>query len=85
MNKEDLINASAEMGADAYIVETEEQAEELLESIERATNYGEIEPGDEEFETARAKLDLEGNTVRRIHWAVDGSAFSYCLNEDWDM
>ncbi|MCR4872362.1 MAG: hypothetical protein K5885_02335 [Bacteroidales bacterium] len=85
MNKEDLIYAIAEMGADAYLVETDEQAEELLESIKRATYYGVIEPDDEEFATAKAKLDLESNTVRRIHWAVDGSRFSYCLNEDWDM
>jgi len=43
----DLFGAVVNMGADPYIIETEEQAEELRESIEAATIEREITDEDE--------------------------------------
>ena len=79
---EDLYGSIAAMGAGAYLVETEEQAQELMESIENASIERELE--DEEFETAKHILDLDGHDVKRIYSLVDGSEFFVCLSEDWD-
>ena len=81
-NYEDLIGSLAAMGAGAYLVETDEQAQELMESIENATICRELEG--EEFETAKHILDLDGHEVRHIWSLVDGSEFFVCLPEDWD-
>ena len=63
-------------------VETEEQAQELMESIENASIERELEG--EEFETAKSILDLDGHDVKRIYSLVDGSEFFVCLHEDWE-
>lgn len=77
---EDLYGAIAAMGAGAYLVETEEQAHELMESIENASIERELEG--EEFETAKHILELDGHDVKRIYSLVDGSEFFVCLPED---
>jgi len=78
---EDLLGSIAAMGAGAYLVETEEQAQELLESIEGATIERELE--DDEFETAKHILDLDGHDVERIWSFVNGSEFLVCFSDDW--
>lgn len=80
-NSTDLLNAIVNFGADPYIVETEEQAEEVMESIERATISREITDEDE-FSTALEQLDLK--KADHIYSFVDGSEFLVCLSEDWD-
>lgn len=70
------------MGAGAYLVETDEQALELMLSIENASNERELKG--EEFETAKSILDLDGHKVKRIYSLVDGSEFFVCLPEDWE-
>lgn len=78
----DLFGAMVNMGADPYIIETEEQAEELRESIEAATIEREITDEDE-FETATRQLDLEGHDPERIWSFVNGSEFLVCFTGDW--
>lgn len=80
--KENLYGALVAMGAGAYLVETEEEAQELMESIKNATICRELEG--EEFETAKHVLDLNGHDVKRIYSLVNGSEFFVCLQEDWD-
>ena len=72
------------MGGDPFIIETEEQAKSLKESIERATNSREITKGDE-FVTAIKQLDLDGHHLDRIFSFVDGSEFLVCLPLDWNI
>lgn len=79
---EDLFGAMVNMGGDPYMVETEEQAESLKESIERATIEREI-TDDDEFETATRQLDLVGHDPERIWSFVDGSEFLVCFTGDW--
>lgn len=78
----DLFGAMVNMGADPYIIETEEQAEELRESIETATVEREITDVDE-FKTATRQLDLQGHNPKRIWSFVNGSEFLVCLAGDW--
>lgn len=79
---EDLYGAMVNLGGDPYIVETEEQAESLKESIERATIEREI-TDDDEFERATLQLDLDGHYPITIWSFVDGSEFLACFSEDW--
>ena len=81
-NVEYLYGSIVAMGAGAYIVETEDQAQELMKSIVNAPTERELEG--EEFETAKSILDLDGHDVKRISSFVDGSEFLVCLSEDWD-
>lgn len=84
MNTEflDLFGAMVSMGADPYMIETEEQAEELRESIDAATIEREITDEDE-FATAMLQLDLEGHDPKRIWSFVNGSEFLVCFSSDW--
>lgn len=70
------------MGADPYTIETEEQAEELQESIEAAIIEREITDEDE-FETATQQLGLERHYPERIWSFVNGSEFLVCFSGDW--
>ena len=79
---EDLYGSLAAMGADTYLVETVEQAQELMGSIENANIERELEG--EEFETAKSILNLDGHDVKRIYSLVDGSEFFVCLPKDWE-
>lgn len=81
INSTDLLNAIVNFGADPYLVETEEQAEEVMESISRATISREI-TDKEEFSAALEQLDL--TKANHIYSFVDGSEFIVCLSEDWD-
>ena len=69
------------MGGDPFVVETEEQAMEVLESIQNATIEREI-TDKEEFETALSQLELKN--AKHIYSYVDGSEFIICFAEDWD-
>lgn len=80
-NSSEFINAIVNFGADPYLVETEEQAEEVMESVSRATISREI-TDEEEFNTALKQLDLK--KANHIYSFVDGSEFLVCLSEDWD-
>lgn len=82
MKIDDLFGAIVNMGGDPYMIETEEQAESLKESIERASIEREITDEDE-FETATQQLELDGHAPERIWSFVDGSEFLVCLPGDW--
>lgn len=79
---EDLLGSLVNYGGDPLLVETEEQAKELSETIEGATSEREIVDEDE-FETAKLQLDLKGHDVERIWSFVNGSEFIVCLSGDW--
>jgi len=78
----DLIGSLANFGADPFLVETDEEALEVFESLERASSGGRELIGDE-FETAKRQLDLENNEVSHIWSFVDGSEFIICFSECW--
>lgn len=78
----ELYGSLVNPGSDPFIVETEEQAENLKERIERATVKREITSTDE-FEAAMQQLDLNGHRVKRIFSFVDGSEFLVCFSGDW--
>ena len=82
MNFEELFGAIVNFGSDPYIVETEEQAEEISEAINNASSWREIND-DEEFETATRQLELEGHDPERIFSFVDGSELLVCFPGDW--
>ena len=69
-------------GGDPMLIETEEQAEELLESI----NVLRPITDEDEFETAKSQLDLEGHDeVTKVYGFVcDGCAAVVCFAEDWE-
>lgn len=75
---ESLMNAVVNMGSDPFLIEDEEQAAQVAQSIESASTMREIKGG--ELETARRQLDCP--RARRVYSFVDGSEFIVCLNED---
>lgn len=79
-SNEDLMGAAVNMGGDPYIIEDEEQAAQVAESINNATSMRELDG--EELETARKQLDCPG--AKKVYSFVDGSEFLVCLSEDWD-
>lgn len=81
--KEDLPGALVNFGGDPFLVETEEQAESVAESLNRATIVREI-TDDDEFATAMRQLDLVAeNHPMKIYSFVDGSEGLICMPEDW--
>ena len=78
---EDLYGCVAAMGSGAYLVETEEEAIELMDSIRNATIERELY-GDE-FKVAVGILGLEGCDVEHIYSFVDTNEFFVCLSEDF--
>ncbi len=81
-NYKDLMGSVVAMGSGAYLVQTEEEAQEVMESIENATIERVLQ--DEEFETAKRILELEENDVKRIYSLVDGNEFFVCLEKDFE-
>ena len=69
-------------GGDPMLIETEEQAEELLES----SNVVRPITDEDELETAKSQLDLEGHDeVTKVYGFVcDGCAAVVCFAEDWE-
>lgn len=78
---EELYGSIVAMGSGAYLVETEEQAMELMDSISNATIGRELY-GDE-FNVAKGILDLEGCDVKHIYSFVDTNEFFVCLGKDF--
>lgn len=80
---ENLIGSLVNYGGDPMLVETEEQAEELLESIDMLRPI----TGKDELEIAKSKLDLEcHNKVKNVYgFMCDGCAAVVCFAEDWEM
>lgn len=69
-------------GGDPMLIETEEQAEELLESIDVLRPITE----EDELETAKSQLDLEDHDeVTKVYGFIcDGCAAVVCFAEDWE-
>lgn len=80
---EDLYGSIAAMGSGAYLVETEEQAAELMDSIRNATIVRELH-GDE-FKAAEGILGLEGCDAKHIYSFVDTNEFFVCMAEDFSL
>ena len=78
----DLIGSLVNFGGDPSLIETDEQASEVFESLEKVCSGGRELTGDE-FETAKRQLDLENNEVSHIWSFVDGSEFIICFSECW--
>ena len=78
---EDLMGAIVNMGADAYIIEDEEQAAEVAESLNNATYFEELKG--EDLEDARERLECPG--ASRVLSFVDGSACLVSFSEDWEF
>lgn len=84
-NPANLIGAIVNYGADPFIIEDEQQAEELAESILRAALALHF-PDDDEYEAVMRRLDLDDdNKPARLFSAVDGSEFVFCLPDDWQV
>lgn len=79
-SNEDLMGAAVNMGGDPYVIEDEEQAAQVAESINNATSMRELYG--EELVTAREQLDCP--RAKKVYSFVDGSEFLVCLSEDWD-
>ncbi len=77
---EDLMGAVVNMGGAPYIIEDEEQAAQVAESISNATSMRELYG--EELVTAREQLDCPG--AKQVYSFVDGSEFLVCLSENRD-
>lgn len=83
LKKDELYGSLVEFGSDPYLVETEEQAGEVLGAINNGTVYQITDPGD--YESARMKLDLTGHKSGTIYGGVCESSFTICFAEDWDF
>ena len=81
---EELIGTIVNYGADPFIIETIEQAEELQSSIDNATSYNRITREEEDFETICAQLDLSPDKADEVWSMVDGSVFVLCFGSDWN-
>lgn len=79
---EEVFGAIVNFGADPYLVETEEQALEVVESINNASMR--MVTDQYEYETVKKQLDLDGHNTGDIYSGVDGSEFVICFAEDWD-
>lgn len=77
---EDILGSVVNMGADPFVVETEEQAMEVLDAIQNAT-IKRVITDEEELETALSQLELKN--AKQICSLVDGSEFLICFSEDW--
>lgn len=83
---DDLMNAVANFGGDPYLVETDGQAQELLESINATASLRKIVRGDEDFETYMKRLDLtDENRPAAIYSGVDGSEFCFIYANDYNI
>lgn len=83
---DELINSIANFGGDPYMVETDEQAQELLESINATASLRKIVRGDEDFETYMKRLDLtDENRPAAIYSGVDGSEFCFIYANDYEI
>lgn len=80
----DLHDAMIECGSAPILNENDEDEQDWADCINDATSRGFIFPWDgEDFEIAKAKLDLQDNEVRVIHTFVNGNAGSFCLSENY--
>jgi len=81
---DELIDSIANFGGDPYLVETDEQAQELLESIKSTASLRKIVRGDEDFEMYMKRLDLtDENRPAAIYSGVDGSEFCFIYANDY--
>lgn len=88
MEANDFMGAIATYNADAFLVETDEVAEKLLNFINaNGVEVAEFAPGDEDFEWICGKLDLTAeNKVKKVYaaHAYNASGCFFCLAPDWD-
>ena len=82
----ELIGALVNFGGDPFLVETDEQAELVAESVNSAASVSQITDEDD-LATAMAQLDLtEANRVAKIFSFINnGCAAVICFPEDWDF
>lgn len=81
----DFVGAICNMGADAFLIEDEDIAQEVFESFaETSASVLTAEDG-EEFEEEMSRLDLSAqNEVKRIIRWNNGVVCSLCLSNDWN-
>lgn len=78
----DFMGAICNMGADAFLIEDEDTAQEVFEAF--ASSSAQVLT-DSEVEEEMARLDLtKDNNVKRIIRWNNGTVCSLCLAEDWD-
>ncbi len=85
-DSKDFIGAIAIFNADPYLVETEEQAEELSGFVNSADAVTAITSDDTSFEEACEKLGLsKENNVAKVYAAGvhNQSGCFFCLAADW--
>lgn len=80
---DNLMGSLVNYGGDPVLVETEEQAEELLDSIDVLRPITD----EDELETAKCQLGLEGHDeVTKVYGFIcDSCASVVCFAEDWEM
>lgn len=79
---EALMGSLVNYGGDPMLVETEEEAEELLESIDVLNLISD----EDELETAKKQLDLEGHdeATKVYSFMCNGCASVVCFADDWE-
>lgn len=77
-----LMGSLVNYGGDPMLVETEDQALELLESIDTLNLISD----EDEVETAKKQLDLEGHDeVTKVYrFMCNGCASVVCFADDWE-
>ena len=77
-----LIGSLVNYGGDPMLIETEEQAQELLDSIDTLS----LITNEDDLETAKKQLDLEGHDeVTKVYsFMCNGCASVVCFAEDWE-
>lgn len=76
-----LLGSLVNYGSDPSLIETEDQAEELLNSIESLR----LITDEDELVTAKRQLDLEcHDEVTKVYgFMCDGCASVVCFSDDW--
>lgn len=87
INVYDLYGALVDYGAGCQLVETEEEAIELLSWIDKADNLCFYSPklDFDEFETVCKHLDLQPKQCQYCFSAVNGSVFYFCFKKDYTI
>ena len=81
---EELLDGIYEQGADPYLIEDLELAEQVAESINNSEDgLDVILPGDDEYDVASRKLG--GTCTGPIYTFVDGCGGTFVLSGDWEL
>lgn len=83
LTAEDILGALVNLGADAALVETEEQAQGVFDIISRSNGLTEVDQdNEEEWDVATSNIDFIA--PRHVYTFNCGVECYICFAEDWD-